>query len=436
MSDEERTTHFAREWKAFRHAFLRSRDPFNPFVWIYRLTAAAGRDVGEKTGLARCAWRRIVPGFAVALILLVAASYFGKFRHDIVRVRWCKDKNAAGNNDGDTTLTTTSATDDCTWVFIHDGLNVYFTIMVLYHFLCTMYSSPGFLVAEDDKTMLEQRQHQGSSSIDIAVERERTRLFYGSSAIPNQDKKYFPDPNSSFCKKCNSERPPRCHHCSVCDRCILQYDHHCLWLNNCIGYNNRRSFILTLVYITAACWYAVLLLYVPFYEPLQEQLRPYGGLWNYAKLYYASNNATDFNEKGLFDIPSVAEFTDILLSPDKTLPVRVAIDIIFPLVFGVGAILAFFLGTHVKYILTARTTLEDRIRLEAQYKSLIFGAKQAGGSSSRTTNEEETPINLYDRGYYQNWTSIMGSNWIYLLLPLPFSPPPPYTPEVSKKKQK
>ena len=125
----------------------------------------------------------------------------------------------------------------------------------------------------------------------------------------------------------------------------------------------------------------------------------------------------------------------MLLSADKTLPVRAVIDIVFPLVFGVGAILAFFLGTHVKYILKARTTLEDRIRLEAQYKSLISGAKQAGGSLSRTTKEKETPINLYDRGYYQNWTSIMGSNWIYLLLPLPLSPPPPYTPEVSKKKQ-
>lgn len=31
----------------------------------------------------------------------------------------------------------------------------------------------------------------------------------------------------SICKKCISPKPPRTHHCSVCNRCILKMDHHC-----------------------------------------------------------------------------------------------------------------------------------------------------------------------------------------------------------------
>lgn len=31
----------------------------------------------------------------------------------------------------------------------------------------------------------------------------------------------------SICKKCLSPKPPRTHHCSVCNRCILKMDHHC-----------------------------------------------------------------------------------------------------------------------------------------------------------------------------------------------------------------
>ncbi|KAI5641367.1 DHHC palmitoyltransferase domain-containing protein [Phthorimaea operculella] len=56
---------------------------------------------------------------------------------------------------------------------------------------------------------------------------------------------------ASICKKCISPKPPRTHHCSVCDRCILGMDHHCPWLNNCVGYFNARHFYLYMVYMVA-----------------------------------------------------------------------------------------------------------------------------------------------------------------------------------------
>lgn len=31
----------------------------------------------------------------------------------------------------------------------------------------------------------------------------------------------------SICKKCIAPKPPRTHHCSVCNKCILKMDHHC-----------------------------------------------------------------------------------------------------------------------------------------------------------------------------------------------------------------
>ena len=51
-----------------------------------------------------------------------------------------------------------------------------------------------------------------------------------------------------YCLICHLFKPEKCHHCSTCKSCMLGMDHHCPWLATCIGFFNRKHFMLTLIY--------------------------------------------------------------------------------------------------------------------------------------------------------------------------------------------
>ena len=53
-----------------------------------------------------------------------------------------------------------------------------------------------------------------------------------------------------FCSSCLVRRPIRSKHCSVCDRCISKFDHHCPWVGNCIGEKNHHYFIFYLLLLS------------------------------------------------------------------------------------------------------------------------------------------------------------------------------------------
>eukprot|EP00042_Codosiga_hollandica_P032324 m.205378 g.205378 ORF g.205378 m.205378 type:complete len:217 (-) comp53876_c0_seq48:2247-2897(-) len=72
-----------------------------------------------------------------------------------------------------------------------------------------------------------------------------------------------------FCKKCCLVKPERAHHCSTCQKCVLKLDHHCPWLNCCIGHFNHRYFVLFMLYTIIGSIYEAIVS-LPIYLAIQD----------------------------------------------------------------------------------------------------------------------------------------------------------------------
>jgi hypothetical protein len=59
---------------------------------------------------------------------------------------------------------------------------------------------------------------------------------------------------TKYCKEgCYTLVHKSSYHCHSCDRCSEKFDHHCKYLNNCIGGKNYHSFFRLLVMVTGFC---------------------------------------------------------------------------------------------------------------------------------------------------------------------------------------
>ncbi|XP_019189303.1 PREDICTED: probable protein S-acyltransferase 14 [Ipomoea nil] len=105
-------------------------------------------------------------------------------------------------------------------------------VMLLWSYFSVVFTDPGIVPPNWRPALDEER---GDTDPLTASE-------FGSSPAD------LPRSRIRFCRKCNQMKPPRCHHCSVCGRCVLKMDHHCVWVVNCVGALNYKYFLLFLFY--------------------------------------------------------------------------------------------------------------------------------------------------------------------------------------------
>ena len=91
---------------------------------------------------------------------------------------------------------------------------VFFTLIIslFISFFIINRSDPGFLEAKDDLTWLQM-----------------------------VEKKIHID---EYCPYCRIKKTNKIKHCHICKKCIKGFDHHCNWIDNCVGENNKIRFVI------------------------------------------------------------------------------------------------------------------------------------------------------------------------------------------------
>jgi hypothetical protein len=93
-----------------------------------------------------------------------------------------------------------------------------------------------------------------SDPTDTAVMKQRKCAAEGKDFYPFGSGENGTDLHL-WCNVCECFVNESAKHCGMCNRCCLDFDHHCNWLNNCVGEHNYNDFY------SLIKWFLAFLLY-------------------------------------------------------------------------------------------------------------------------------------------------------------------------------
>lgn len=112
-----------------------------------------------------------------------------------------------------------------------------FLACFLFNYFATMFKCPGHVPQDDPEWKFAYNS--------------RGEIMAEGAGSHNHEMKA--DGDRRRCKWCVRYKPDRTHHCRICKTCVLKMDHHCPWVNNCVGAHNHKNFVLTTFYGFSCC---------------------------------------------------------------------------------------------------------------------------------------------------------------------------------------
>jgi len=134
-------------------------------------------------------------------------------------------------------------------------------ILCIVFFLLTSCSDPGII----PRRSIQKLSYGLAEEINAAIGYDAP--IVGDDVAPLTQEQV----NEGFriCKTCHIIRPPRASHCSDCDNCVMRFDHHCPFVNNCVGQRNYAFFSGFLLSVT--CLGFCVIIGIAFWYKLEDE---------------------------------------------------------------------------------------------------------------------------------------------------------------------
>ncbi|KAJ2350212.1 palmitoyltransferase swf1 [Coemansia sp. RSA 2671] len=217
------------------------------------------------------------------------------------------------------------------------------------------------------------------------------------------------------CRTCHLRKPARSKHCSACGHCIQMLDHHCIWLNNCVGLSNARYFLLFIASFAAICVYGSYIFATIFMELRHSQGLVGSKVW----------------DDDAMEMVKLSLKSSILLLMDE----NVLLAVITVLLMVLSPAILFFAAYQFRISMLGYTSNEESKWLnvaDAITDGVVFCIHGGGGASMSSGEKDggvfeivekedqeadlraKTPVthlsqvkNHYDRGAWQNLVLLM-----------------------------
>jgi hypothetical protein len=199
-----------------------------------------------------------------------------------------------------------------------------------------------------------------------------------------------------FCNKCNMDKINRSKHCIICDKCIEKFDHHCVWINNCVGGRNIKYFYYFIFIHWILVTYASILSSFCFYFEIKENKL-------FEQIYYDVNTGQRFSAT-YFTVFKYLLWKHYLLMASTLMLIFMSFFLIFFFYYQFKLLIQNYTSNEknrqekrIKYMELIKETLEKLAKVKKyELKEIKLSSKEIKRYREMAFKETETDLNLLD----------------------------------------